>query len=47
MKKGTKKQAVVIYQAKNGAIALQTDAARETIWITQKQMGALVMQLLQ
>lgn len=38
MKKGTKKQAVVIYQAKNGAIGLRGDFERETVWATQAQI---------
>lgn len=31
--------AVVIYQAKNGAIELRGDFSKETIWVTQAQIA--------
>ncbi|OGT47779.1 MAG: death-on-curing protein [Gammaproteobacteria bacterium RIFCSPHIGHO2_12_FULL_41_15] len=31
----------IVYQSKNGAIALKTDAEQETIWLTQEQMTTL------
>ncbi len=34
-----KQSKAVIYQAKNGAIALRGDYAKETIWATQKEMA--------
>jgi len=30
---------LLIYQAKNGAIALKADATQETVWATQKQLA--------
>lgn len=36
-----KQQNVVIYQAKNGAIALRAGALSETLWATQAQMAAI------
>ena len=32
---------LLIYQAENGAIQLKADADQDTLWATQKQMGAL------
>ncbi|MDO8582568.1 MAG: death-on-curing protein, partial [bacterium] len=36
-----KKEKVVIYQAKNGAIELRGDFSKETIWATQAQIVGL------
>ena len=39
--KQNKKQSVVIYQAKSGAIELRGDFGKETIWATQDQIAKL------
>ena len=36
-----KKDDIIVYQAKNGAIELRTDRQSETIWATQSQMAEL------
>ncbi len=36
-----KNQKLVIYQAKNGAIELQPDSSKETIWASQKQIAGV------
>ncbi len=41
MEKRRESGAIVIYQAKNGAIELREDASRETIWATQAQIAQL------
>lgn len=40
-KKSAKKDAVVVYQAKSGAIELRGDFSRETVWATQAQIVGL------
>ncbi len=39
MKMMKKNNKIVIYQAKSGAIELRTDASRETMWASQKQLS--------
>ena len=39
MKKKIPKNEIVVYQAKNGAIALKGDVVKETIWATQAQIA--------
>jgi len=39
--KKNKKQSIVIYQAKSGAIELRGDFGKETIWATQDQIAKL------
>jgi hypothetical protein len=34
-----KKDGILVYQAKNGAIELRGDFSRETIWATQAQIA--------
>ncbi len=41
MKKKSQKNEIVIYQAKNGAIALRGDFDRETIWASQAEMAKI------
>jgi hypothetical protein len=41
MKKNLTKNAVVIYQAKSGAIELRGDFGKETIWATQAQIAEI------
>src|SRR3990167_10416005 len=41
MRRKDKKQNIVIYQAKSGAIELKGDFTRETIWATQAQIVKL------
>lgn len=41
MKKRPKIKAVIVYQAKSGAIELRGDFARDTIWATQDQIAEL------
>lgn len=38
MKKGTKTDRAIVYQAKTGAIALRGDFSHETVWATQAQI---------
>ena len=40
-RKEVQQKSLVIYQTKEGAIELRPDVAQETLWITQKQMGAI------
>lgn len=39
IKKHVSKKDLIVYQAKNGAIELRTDASQETVWATQKQLA--------
>lgn len=39
MKKVAKKEELVIYQAKNGALELRGDFSHETLWATQAQIA--------
>jgi len=41
MKKGTKTDMAVVYQAKTGAIALRGDFSHETVWASLDQIAAL------
>ena len=40
-RKSEKGTDVVVYQTQSGAIELRGDLERETLWITQKQMGQI------
>lgn len=39
MKKQHRKEQVIIYQAKNGALEFKADVQKETIWLTQAQIA--------
>lgn len=40
-KEQTKKNRIVVYQAKSGALELRADAPRETFWLTQQQVAQI------